>query len=105
MIMTDRLDIEFAALKILQELYDSKPEWTWMSMVVEGMIGMPRNGYEWAVRYWIKGAELSVTVQPPDNFEFMDVPNKDFNFDLAAPTVFEDFVATINRWISEQEQR
>lgn len=103
--MTNRLDIEFAALKLLQELYDSKPEWTWMSLVVEGMICMPRHGYEWTVHYWISGTSFKVTANPPDDVNYMHIPTKDFEFDLSAPTVFEDFARTVDHWISEQEKQ
>lgn len=103
--MTNRLDIEFAALKILQEVYDSRPDWTWMSMVIEGIICMPRNGYEWSVRYHIKDTDLSAMVQPPDDMNYMHIRNGEFKFDLASPTVFDDFATTIDQWISEQEKQ
>lgn len=102
--MKNRLDVEFAAVKILQEIFDERRDWSWMTIHIEGKVGMPRGGLEWSFYYSIRETDLNIRVEPPDDLGFMHIECKEFKFDLTVPTVFADLTRTIDEWISGQEK-
>jgi hypothetical protein len=83
--------LKFAEVELLREMFDSRDDWRWMTILIEGAIGVVHNHSQWCIRYRLdnESDKLSIEVHPPDEMNFMDIPIKRKDFELSDPKVLD----------------